>query len=350
MTRDKIISLFFLTLLLFVVYQIFHIFSPFFEAVFWAAILAFAFHPLYSRFIRLTRISEMLAAIIFTFLILLIVIPPIVLLIINTTSQAIDLYQSTAIYIRDGHLENLIERIRSVSFVQKIESSVFQWEPLKENATTWVLNASRNLVNLAVTKVGVITKNIFFITLNTFFASFLLFVFLKDGQRVYTFIYQVAPLEEKTKVAIFKQINETFSAVLRGQMLTSITQAVAAGIIFSILGLPAPIFFAGLTFFSTLIPVIGAVGIWLPICIYLFTVQEYTKALILCLFGILFISMIDNIMKPALIGEKTKLPYFLLFFGILGGMSLYGLMGIFLAPVVLSLFFALVKIYRENYL
>ena len=67
-------------------------------------------------------------------------------------------------------------------------------------------------------------------------------------------------------------------------------------------------------------------------------------------FGVFFISLIDNILKPAIIGEKTKLPYFLLFFGMLGGLKVYGLMGIFLAPVVLSLFFALIRIYREKYL
>jgi predicted PurR-regulated permease PerM len=74
------------------------------------------------------------------------------------------------------------------------------------------------------------------------------------------------------------------------------------------------------------------------------------KAVILFVFGAFVISVIDNVMKPALIGEKTRLPYFLLFFGILGGLKLYGLMGIFIAPVVLSLFFALVKIYQEKFL
>ena len=83
--------------------------------------------------------------------------------------------------------------------------------------------------------------------------------------------------------------------------------------------------------------------------IYLVISQLYVKAIILGVVGVLGISLLDNIMKPAIIGERTKLPYFLLFFGMMGGLKFFGLMGIFLAPVVLSLFFALIKIYREKY-
>ena len=76
--------------------------------------------------------------------------------------------------------------------------------------------------------------------------------------------------------------------------------------------------------------------------------HQYMKAGILAVFGFFVIGLIDNVMKPALIGKKTHIPYFLLFFGILGGITLFGLMGIFLAPILLSLFFALIVIYREK--
>jgi predicted PurR-regulated permease PerM len=82
--------------------------------------------------------------------------------------------------------------------------------------------------------------------------------------------------------------------------------------------------------------------------IYLLSIHEPVRAAILFIFGVLVISLLDNVIKPAVIGEKTKLPYFLLFFGILGGLKLYGFMGIFVAPVVLSLFFALIQIYQEK--
>ena len=156
-------------------------------------------------------------------------------------------------------------------------------------------------------------------------------------------------MQEKNKKPVFFQINETFAAVIRGQLLTSLVQAFVAGVIFSFLALPVPLFFAVVTFITTLIPFLGAAAVWLPMTIYLIFMQSYVKAVILFLLGVFVISLIDNIIKPALIGERAKLSYFLLFFGILGGLKIFGIMGLFLAPVILSLFFALVKIYLEEY-
>lgn len=350
MTRDQFISLFFIALLIVVIYQVCLIFSPFFRAIFWSGILAFAFYPLYERVRESLKPRETFAAFLMTLVIFLAVVPPVIFLLINLAAQAVELYQTAADYVREGRLERLIDQIRSVGFVQRIESQVLQWEPLKQSLSDWLLRTTRSIGDFAAAQAGTVTKNLFLIGLNTFLMTFLLFVFLHDGEKIYQFIYDIAPLEEKNKRSIFRQVNETFSAVIRGQLLTSFTQAVVAGIAFWLLGLPLPIFFAALTFFVALIPVVGASAVWLPLVVYLVTADQPVKAVILFFFGTLVISLIDNLMKPALIGEKTKLPYFLLFFGILGGLKLYGLMGIFIAPVILSLFFALIKIYQEKYL
>lgn len=350
MTRDQFISLFFIALLLFVVYEFCLILSPFSRAIFWSAILAFGFYPLYQRVRIWLKPRETSAAALMTFAIFLVVVPPVVLLILSVTGQAIELYQVATSYVREGQLEKLIEQIRAFGPVQKLEAQLFQWEPLKASATEWLLRSTRAVGNFATAQAATITKNVFLVILNVFLMMVLLFIFLKDGETIYRFIYDISPLEEKNKKSIYRQINDTFSAVIRGQLLTSLTQAVVAGVIFWILGLPLPVLFAAMTFFVALIPVVGASAVWLPLVIYLASTGAMAKAVILFVLGALVISLIDNFMKPALIGEKTKLPYFLLFFGILGGIKLYGLMGIFIAPVVLSLFFALIKIYQEKYL
>lgn len=350
MTKDQLISLFFIALLIFIVYQFFLILSPFFRAIFWSSILAFGFYPLYQKWRKRLKPHETLAAATMTTLIFLLVVPPVLLAIMSVAGQAIEFYQSATAYVRDGQFEELINQIRSFPVIQNLEARVFQWEPVKQNVSSWLLNSTRAVGNFAAGQAATITKNLFLVALNTLMMSFLLFIFFKDGEKIYNFVYQTAPLEEKNRKAIFGHINETFSAVIRGQLLTSLTQALVAGIIFWALGLPLPVFFAAVTFLTALIPVVGASAVWLPLVIYLLTSGHQAKALILFVLGAAVISLIDNIMKPALIGERTKLPYFLLFFGILGGIKLYGLMGIFLAPVVMSLFFALVKIYQEKYL
>lgn len=349
MKRDQLISIFFIVLLIFVVFQIFRILSPFMTAIFWSAILAFAFYPLYTRLKERLKTHEIIPAFIMTFLILLIVIPPVIILVVNITNQAIWLYQFAVTYIQEGRLEETIRWIRSFGWIENFEEKLFRWEIVKQWAENWLLTSTRAFGNFTAAQVGTITKNILFVILNLIMMVILVFIFLKDGGKIYRFIYEVAPLEEHTKQSIFRPIHDTLAAVIRGQLLTSLVQSVVAGIVFWQLGLPVPILFAGATFLTALIPFIGASGIWIPLTIYLVLQQAYPQAIILFIVGFLGISMIDNVLKPIIIGERTKLPYFLLFFGILGGLKVYGLMGVFLAPVVLSLFFALVKVYQEKY-
>jgi predicted PurR-regulated permease PerM len=244
MTRDQFISLFFIALLLVIVYQVFLILSPFVRAIFWSAILAFGFYPLYEKLKKRLKVHETLAAAVMTVLIFLVVVPPVIVVIINLTGQAIELYQSTSAYVREGNLERLVDQIRTIPWIQKIEARVFQWDPLKQNAAEWVLNTTQSIGNFTAAQAATITKNVFLFGLNAAVMAILLFIFLKDGEKIYRFIYQMAPLAEKNKKSIFGQVNETFAAVIRGQLLTSLTQGFVAGIIFWILGIPVPIFFA----------------------------------------------------------------------------------------------------------
>ena len=114
-------------------------------------------------------------------------------------------------------------------------------------------------------------------------------------------------LEEKHKRPVFQRISDTFSAVLRGQLLTGLTQALVAGVLFEIIRIPLALFFATLTFITAMIPVVGASAVWVPLVIYLAITKQFAKAAILFIFGTLVISLIDNIMKPALIGEIRSL-------------------------------------------
>lgn len=350
MTRHKLISLFFIALLVFVVYQAFLIFSPFLRAIFWSAILAFGFYPLYSDLKRILHSHPGVAAFLTTLMIVLLVVPPIVIMIAKVGGQAVELYHTLSVAIQRGELEGLVDHIRALPPVSFIEAHFFQQDTLKSHLTGWLLDTAKAIGSLATEQAITITKNILFVILNVLLTLLLVFVFLRYGESIYRFVYRLVPLEERNKRIMFKQINDTLSAVIRGQMLTSLAQSLLAGLVFWVLGIPLPMLFAAATFIATFIPVIGSASIWLPVVLFLVTNHQYEKSIVLLVAGTFGISLIDNLLKPLLIGEKTKLPYLLLFFGLMGGIKLYGLMGIVLAPTVLSLFFALVKIYREEYL
>lgn len=350
MTRRQLISYAFVALLIFVAIQFSIIFSPFLESILWASVLCFGFYPLYTLLSRWFPRKPNVCALIATLLVFLLVFPPILILLFNLASEAVDLYQSVSDYVRTGKLEELINRIRDWQPIQNMVVHVQRWEPVKERVAEWVLSSSKAVANFSVAQAGKFTTNIIFLALNLFVTFFMLFFFFRDAQKILAFIYQVLPLEESTKQLLFNQINGTLSAVIRGQILTSLIQALISGILFKLLGVPGAILFGIATFFTSMIPVLGTYTVWLPIAIYLWVTQHMTQAVILTVFGVGVIGLIDNILKPIFIGERTKLPYFLLFFGIMGGLKVYGIKGVIFAPVVLSLFFALVKIYREKFL
>lgn len=349
MKQEQIVSYFFLGFFLFVLYQIILIFSPFFTAISWAAILTFAFYPIYTKFRQLPRIHPVVAALAATLLVILIVVIPAAFIIVSLMHEAIELYAQVSSYISSGGLEHLAEQIRQTVKSEWFEQFWPLWNPVQKDVTDLILRAARTIGNTAAVQLAYLTKNLFVWILNLFLIAFLLFFFFRDGKTMYEFVYQMIPMVKKNKNILADKVNETFSAVIRGQFLTSIIQGTLAGFTFWFLGLPLPFLFGFMTFLTSMIPLTGAATIWVPFDIYLFVTHQTTKAVILLLVGILVISLADNILKPILIGEKTKLPIFLLFLGIFGGMKLYGFTGIFLGPVLLSLFFVLAKIYREEY-
>ncbi|HEX9780500.1 MAG TPA: AI-2E family transporter [bacterium] len=350
MPRDRLLNGFFLLLLAFIVYQVYLVLSPFINSILWAGILAFACYPLQRRLIERARFTEPLAALTVTVILAVVLVPPVLMLVTKLAFQAAGFYQQVAAYVQEGHLEEVVERVREMPLFQQLQRQVAELGPAKSNFADWLLEAVKGMGNFSARQAGLLTRNLLLSGLSALLTFALLYVFLRHGPGIVDFIHQVTPLRAQTKQALFGQINETLAAVIRGQVLTGIAQGILSGIIFWLIGVPFPVLFGALTFLAALLPVAGASMVWLPLVVYLLVQQEVVRAGILFVLGVAGISLVDNLLKPALIGERTKLPYLLLFLGILGGIRAYGLIGVFLAPVVLTLFFSLVTIYREEYL
>ena len=325
------------------------IFSPFFTAVSWAAILAFAFYPLHQYVMDKTRLNASVSSLLVTTVVVIIVVLPSAIVLVSLMREAIDLFNEILYQISSGKLESFILRVRDTATHEWTRQFWLTWDPLRKEISDTILQSAKGLGNFAAFQLATFTKNFLIWIVNLVLIAFLLFFFFKDGKTIYEFIYGLIPMQKKNKEVLSKKINETFAAVIRGQFVTCLVQASIAGFTYWFLVLPLPFFFAFLTFITCFIPVTGAATVWVPITIYLFTVGQTGKAVTLLIVGTLAISLSDNLLKPILIGEKTRLPLILLFFGILGGVKIYGFIGLFLGPIILSLFFVLANIYREEY-
>ena len=350
MGHQQIVTGFFIALLVFIIYQVLWILSPFARPIFWAAILAFAFYPVHLKIKTALKGHENTPAVVTSFLIFATFVPLAIFVVASLVGEVLRFSELATGFVRDGGLAEFLLKLESHPMIQKIQQALFRSEYVQDNFRRWLEGVGASAANFTTQQALKLTKNVFYAPFEFFLILFLIFFFLKDGHKIYQFFYEATPLEGPDKKTIFKQINNTFEAVIRGQLLTALAQSGIGGLVYWAVGIPLPIFFAAATFLTSLVPIFGAAAVWVPLTFYLVIKQAYIRAVILFILGVSVISAVDNLLKPILIGKKTKLPYLLLFLGILGGIQVYGLVGMFLAPAALSLFFALIAIYREKFL
>ncbi len=347
--RDKIVLAFFFALFLFVCYQIVLIFSPFIKTMFWAATIALITFPLHMLTVKYVTKSRNLAAMVTTLVIVSIALPVSVLVFSTMATQALELYDVARSYVSSGGVGDFLAWIRGFEMVRVIEAKIGSSEEIQQRLSNLILAGAKAIGSFTTAELAGLGKNLLLLLIHLVLCIFFLFFIFRDGPKFYGFIYDIVPMEEKHKKVVFQKVNDTFSAVLRGQFLTALFQGFLAGTIFFFLGLPLPFLLGFFTFLAGMIPIVGAGSIWVPVDIYLFATHQQSKALILLFLGIFAISLVDNFLKPILIGKKAKLPTLFLFLGLIGGLKLYGVLGLFLGPVLLSLFFALINIYQQDY-
>ena len=176
-----------------------------------------------------------------------------------------------------------------------------------------------------------------------------LFFLFRDGERWYASVTRLLPFTQDQQQAIARRFQDTFSAVVNGVFLVALLQGVMTGIGLALFGVPFPVLWGFLAAILALLPIGGAALIWVPAAVYLYLTGSAVSSILLAVWGVVLVSLPDNFLKPLLIGRKAKIPTFLLFIGILGGLQVYGFLGIFAGPLVVTLLTAFVQIYREEF-
>ncbi len=156
-------------------------------------------------------------------------------------------------------------------------------------------------------------------------------------------------MEASHKQKIFARVDRTVRAVVRGMFLTAIVQGLLAGAAYVSLGVPFPVVLTALTRFLAPLPFGGTALIWVPVALYFFWMASLWKALVMVAWGVGVVSTVDQILRPWLIGQEVEIPVFFLVFSVLGGLALYGIIGLFIGPIIVSLLITAVQIYREDY-
>ncbi len=345
LARGQLVVAFFFAAFLFLLYQLYAVFAGFLAPIIWAAILAMLFFPLYVLVRDWCGGRDTLAAFVLTFMVTAVIVVPTISLSSVITREAASLYQRLSEYVSSGGFNADVDRLRASRLgrlVDRLEGYDIDW-----NA------AARSSVDTAgavvVTQVTSVAKNVAVFLLDFTIMVFTLFFLFRDGERMYRGLRDLIPMDPAHKDAIFHVLYQTLSAVTQGMVATALAQGVLTWVALWALGLPYTAFLGVLAGFLSLIPFVGAAGVWVPCTIYLAASGDFLRAVILLVYGSIVISMVDNVLRPLLIGGQTRLPTLFLFFGILGGVQVYGVVGLFLGPVLLAIVVAFVRIYQEQF-
>lgn len=319
--------------------------KPFFGAIFWACIIGLIFSPLYNRLLALWGPRPNLAALATLMICLVIGIVPSLFVVGSFFQEGASLYQR----LQSGDLDlgNRIERIRQAfPAVQLfVEGLNLDLDQVKAQLSDGALNASRFLAQNAV-QLGQGTLQ-FFISLGLML--YMAFFMLRDGHNLVDLLVRALPLGDERERLLFAKFAEVTRATVRGNLVVAVTQGALGGIIFWILDIRGALLWGVVMTLLSLIPVVGAGLIWGPVAIYLFAIGEWVQGGILTAFGAGVIGLVDNVLRPILVGRDTKLPDYIVLFSTLGGFALFGMNGFVLGPLVAALFVAFWGIFIREF-
>ena len=335
----------FLMLLILVTLLFLFLLKPFWGAIFWACIIGLLFYPLNRRFLRSWGQRPSLAALATLVVCVVICIVPAMFVLGSFLQEGAGLYQQ----LQSGDLDlgNRIERIREAFPAAQL---------LLERLNLDLNNVKEQLSGAALTASGYIAQNAvqfgqgilqYFVSLGLML--YMAFFMLRDGDRLVALLVRALPLGDERERLLFVKFAEVTRATIKGNLVVAVVQGTLGGIIFWVLGIPGAFLWGVVMTLLSLVPVVGAGLIWVPVSIYLFAIGEWGQGLILVGFGAGVIGLVDNILRPILVGRDTKLPDYIVLLSTLGGFVLFGINGFVVGPLVAALFVAFWGIFMRDF-
>jgi predicted PurR-regulated permease PerM len=311
---------------------------PFYGAVLWGTVTAILFVPLYRRLLKLMKRRRNLAALSTVIIIIAIVILPVTLIGALLTQEALEFYQR----VQSGELD-------LVRFFQQVHDLLPAWAinlldrfglaslgAVQEKLSTGLMKASQFIATQALS----IGQSAFDFIANLFVMLYLLFFLLRDEDTLSKRIRDASPLRAEQQKAFLLKFTIVIRATVKGNMLVALLQGALGGLIFWVLGIGAPLLWAVVMAFFSLLPAIGAGLIWIPVAVYLLATGSIWQGLVLIAFGALVIGLVDNLLRPILVGKDTKMPDYLVLISTVGGIATFGLNGFVIGPVIAAMFIA----------
>jgi len=324
---------FFLLFVLIVTIAFFGLIGDFIMAVFWASIFAILFQNKYEQMLSRFPTKPNLSAALTLSLVILVVILPLVLVSITVINEANEAY--VALHQADQSLEEVVEDLQEQIPIDRsvLNRIGFKKSAIEENFQKLINEGTQLIAGGAVS----FTQNILSFFISFFLMLYVLFFFLRDGKRLVQELMWVVPISDKKEETLLHRFESVARATVKGSLLVALVQGFIGGILFYLLGIPSAFLWGIIMVLASLLP-IGSALVWGPWAVFFFFQGDFTRGIILILVGSGFIGLIDNFLRPRLVGRDTKMPDYLILLSTLGGLAWFGISGFVVGPIIAALF------------
>lgn len=336
----KMRSVFFFALVLILTLAFLYLIRPFAYPLFWAAVFAVMFYPGYQR-LNLTLKRPTLSAMLMVLLVIIVILIPVTLIGLLLVNQSLELYRSVSQWpVLD--IGSITERLQSTVVGPYLETAQQEWRGYAEAAT-------RGLSSFLFEQLKAITQNSFTFLLMLFLMLYTLYYFLKDGVRMVERVMHLSPLGNQYEMMLFNRFTSTVRATLKSTFIIGGVQGVLGGILFWITGVNGAFVWGVLMGAFSILPAMGPFVIWVPAGIAMLLLGYVWQGITILLVGAFVISIVDNLIRPPLVGKDTQMHPLIVLFSTLGGILLYGISGFVIGPIIAALFLSVLTIYDFYY-
>jgi predicted PurR-regulated permease PerM len=324
-------------------YFVFLIVEPFLVPLAWSAVLAIFFYPLHEKILR--KMKPTRAALTSTLAVTLLLIVPALVVLVYTAREALDAtarLQSELVVHGQGPNEGLVMHVEEWIRTRLPES----WQSV--DISDPVQQAAEKIASFLGTRFTGLLRNLVSFFVDLFIMIFALFFMFRDGEAIVHGAKHLLPFDEDIQTDMLEESKELIFASVAVGLLVAAIQGVLGGISFALTGISSPVFWGALIAFFSLVPVVGSALIWGPAALWLGFSGHWGKALLVLLICGGVSTIADNIVRPMLLRNRTRLNELLLFIGVLGGLEAFGLLGLVAGPTIVAAAMGVFRVYMEH--
>ncbi len=320
--------------------------QPFYGAILWAIVVAVLFAPVYRRLLARMGDRRSLAAAVTLLIVIAIVILPLTMVATSLIQEATGLVTKiqSGEYNFGNYLQQILDALPAWAKGLIERFNLTDFSGLREQLKAGLMKGGQVLAPQALT----IGMNTFEFVIQSGIMLYLLFFLLRDGRALAERIKEAIPLHTHQKAALFARFADVVRATVKGGIVVAIVQGALGGVAFWFLGIHAALLWAVLMAFLSLVPAVGAALVWLPVAIYFLATGAVWQGIGLILYGVLVIGLVDNVLRPMLVGKETKLPDYVVLISTLGGIEVFGLNGFVIGPLIAAMFMVSWEIFSSR--